>query len=171
MTVLIGSPVDAPAAGGASLRGASTMGLGNSLMNSGHHLTGSVEPGHASTSAIIAQTCLRAGGKLCLYSPVDRSDDASAATSNLTIREIVYGDNGTPSVPVPPTHLDQILASQPDVVICGPLITNGGPDFNYAGEGKELTALIAEAILGYGGLPVFISEFPSGVDAVSTSRT
>jgi lysophospholipase L1-like esterase len=110
-------------------------------MAEGHAIDGATEPVLAKDGSILAWTVLLSKGKLWMSAPA--GDDAAAATSNLTAREIVA------------QRLPEVVAQRPAVVVVGPLFTNGGPD-------RAALRKVVEDIQAYGGLPVLLTEFPSG---------
>jgi hypothetical protein len=130
--------------------GGSIMSIGNSLMAAGHAVDGTTEPGHATTTSVLLWTVLYSGGKLWMTAPDD--GDAAEATGSISAQAIME------------THLERVVDHAPDLVLVGPLMTNGGVN-------KPVMLEVVEAIKGYGGTPVLVSEFPSGVGAIDPTRT
>lgn len=121
-------------------------------MAHGHALEGWREPAHATSASILGWTVVLSGGKLWMTAPP--GEDAAAATSNLTAQEIVE------------IHLPAIVEHKPAIVLVGPLFTNGGPN-------RGALRTVVESIQSYGGVPVLLTEFPSGGGSgnASMSRT
>jgi hypothetical protein len=124
------------------------MSLGNSLMAEGHAIDGASEPAMAQDGSILAWTVLLSKGKMWMTAPPGQ--DAAAATSNLTAQQIVD------------QRLPEVVAHRPAIVVVGPLFTNGGPN-------RPALRKVVEDIQAYGGLPVLLTEFPSGGGATNTN--
>jgi hypothetical protein len=141
------------------------MAIGNSLMAAGHAAaTNDDEPAYAQAGSILSWSMLYSRGRMRLVSPRTRGaapmyDDPSASMGATSAQQII--DDMLPVV----------VENEPGVCVVGPLGTNAyATDDAMFEDWKVEVQTVCATLKAAGILPCFIAEFPSGVDAIATSR-